>query len=155
MFFYVCICSIDLTGDHRLSYSSLWVSNQQRALERKRLSEGNLLQRSSVRSDLALPMPLTHSTITSGPTARPLVSHGSLIQRSSHIPACLPSTEIPTVPHAPLHHSTTCNPCPTGAPPVVLRSLLRRSRSASMRSSVTFLDPASTKGTCDHLFMPE
>ncbi|XP_018494745.2 neuropeptides capa receptor [Galendromus occidentalis] len=53
-------------GDHRMSYSSVWLSNQQRVLERKRLSEGSLLSRASVQSDI--PIPLHHSQSLTGPT---------------------------------------------------------------------------------------
>ncbi|XP_022698878.1 pyrokinin-1 receptor-like isoform X1 [Varroa jacobsoni] len=142
-------------GDHRLSYSSLGMSNQQRALERKRYSEGNLVSVGSMKFDLALPVPLTHSgsVMVGDPMARvhavdagPLVSRASLIQKTNHIATCLPN-DSSMVPHVPIHHTTTCNPCTTTrTSPVALRSLLRRNRSVSMRSTVTFLDTPSIKG---------
>ncbi|XP_022698880.1 pyrokinin-1 receptor-like isoform X3 [Varroa jacobsoni] len=144
-----------IAGDHRLSYSSLGMSNQQRALERKRYSEGNLVSVGSMKFDLALPVPLTHSgsVMVGDPMARvhavdagPLVSRASLIQKTNHIATCLPN-DSSMVPHVPIHHTTTCNPCTTTrTSPVALRSLLRRNRSVSMRSTVTFLDTPSIKG---------
>lgn len=132
-------------GDHRLSYSSLWASNQQRALERKRLSEGNILSRASLRSDLALPIPVAH-TRSSVPPPDTMVGGGpfigTLIQRGS-APSCLSPAngDIPSSGHMALHHLTPCGPAP-----VALKSLLRRNRSASMRSSVTFMDAPPLKG---------
>lgn len=150
------LCAYCFTaGDHRPSYSSLGMSNQQRALERKRYSEGNLVSVGSMKFDLALPVPLTHSdsVMVGDPMARvhavdagPLVSRGSLIQKTNHIATCLPN-DSSMVPHVPIHHTTTCNPCTTTrTSPVALRSLLRRNRSVSMRSTVTFLDTPSIKG---------